>query len=246
MRPSLVGTLGTAIENVLVGFVEFLPTLLGAALLVVLGTYLGRKLEPVVRTVGRRVELDEKVRETPFEALFPDGRDAVSSAFAVLVKYYVVAIGIVIAVEWVLMRTTNVTSWYTANFFQELLGYVPPILIGTLVLFVGFYLANWATEEVRDSAAAARFGASPLFAGATRAFLYFVVLVIGLDTMGVDVTIMHTFARAFAYGAGLALALAVGIAFGWGGKDFVAENIDDWFAASKPEADDSAAVPGDD
>ena len=246
MQPSLVGGLGTAVENTLVGFVEFLPTLLGAALLVVLGTFLGRKLEPIVANAGRRVELDEKVRETPFEALFPDGRDAVSSAFAVLVKYYVVAIGAFVALEWTLIRTAGVTTRSTTDVFRELFGYVPPILIGVLVLFVGFYLANWATEEVRDSAVAAQFGMSPLFAGATKAVLYFVVLVIGLDTMGVDVTILHTFARAFAYGAGLALALAVGIAFGWGGKDFVAENIDDWFATSKPAGDESTAVTGDD
>jgi hypothetical protein len=30
---------------------------------------------------------------------------------------------------------------------------------------------------------------------------------------------------------GLALAIGVGLAFGLGGQDFVAENIDDWAAA---------------
>ncbi|WP_165160465.1 mechanosensitive ion channel family protein [Natronolimnobius sp. AArcel1] len=245
MHPLLVEGLRTAVTDNIVGLIEFLPTLIGVAVLVYLGLLFGEKLKPVVTDAGRRVELDDKVRQTPFEALFPDDEDGVSRAFGILVKYYVAAIALFVAIEWFLTRTAA-TNWYMTDYFQELLGYVPPIIIGTVVLFVGFYVANWATAEVRDSVLADRFDISPLMAGTTKAFLYFVVLVIGLDTMGVDVTILHTFAQAFAYAVGLALALAVGIAFGWGGKDYVAENIDSWFQPSENAADDTTATVSDD
>ncbi|OVE85286.1 mechanosensitive ion channel family protein [Natronolimnobius baerhuensis] len=245
MQPLLIDGIRMAVTDNIVGFVEFLPTLIGAAVLVYIGLYLGRKLEPMVTDAGRRVELDEKVRETPFDALFPDGDDGVSRVFGVLIKFYVAAIALVVAIEWLLIQIAT-TNWYLTDYLQELLGYVPPFVIGGAVLFVGFYVANWATDEVRDSVLADRFDISPLAAGTTKAFLYFVVLVIGLDTMGVDVTILHTFAQAFAYAAGLALALAVGIAFGWGGKDYVAENIDSWFQPSENAADDATATVSDD
>lgn len=217
------------------------------ALLVVYAAILvGRRLEPWVTSLGRQVKLDETVRETPFAAVFPDGPDGVSRTCGVLVKYYVAAVAVIAVVEWLAFRTGATTSWFFSNWAQDLFGYVPPLVLGILALFVGFSVANWATEQVRESTVAAQLGASALLAGITKALLYFVVLVIGLQTMGIDVAILHTFAQAFAFSVGLAVALAAGIAFGWGGKDYVAENIDDWVDQSRAVTSESATVTGDD
>ncbi|ELZ04041.1 hypothetical protein C481_04706 [Natrialba asiatica DSM 12278] len=64
--------------------------------------------------------------------------------------------------------------------------------------------------------------------------------------MGLTVAILYAFGRAFAFAAGLAIALAIGIAFGWGGKEYVAANADDWFAQSPESRADPAAVSDDD
>lgn len=53
-------------------------------------------------------------------------------------------------------------------------------------------------------------------------------LVFGLDTMGIDVSILYVFGRAIAWGLAAALALGVGIAVGWGAHNYVANNIDRW------------------
>jgi len=246
MQPLIANTIRTTLEGHVVDFVDLFPTLIAAAIIVYVGVVAGRKLQPVISDLGRRVELDETVRETPFGAFFPSGSGAVSRSFGVLLNYYVVAVAVFAAVEWVAMRTGTTTSWFVSTWAHDILSYVPPILLGIIVLFVGFFLANWATEQVSQSPVADRLESTLLLAGATKAFLYFVVLVIGLDTMGVDVTILHTFAQAFAYAVGLAVALAVGIAFGWGGKDYVAENIDGWLDRSRTVASDSAAITGDD
>ncbi len=235
-----------SIHDLFIGFVDFLPTLVGVGLLAWLGLFLGRKIGPMVRNAGGRVGLDEIVRETPFGALFPSGSDGVSKTFGALTRYFVVLLGIVLALEWFAQRTSGSTTWQAIGWVEEFVVFVPPIVIGLIVLFVGFFLANWATEQVRDSPAADRVGDPAVLAGGTKAFLYFVVLVVGLDTMGVDVTILHTFTQAFAFAAGIAVALAVGIAFGWGGKDFVAENIDDWFDRSSDVARETTAPSDDD
>ncbi|SFB80617.1 hypothetical protein SAMN05444422_102115 [Halobiforma haloterrestris] len=235
-----------SIESNLVGFVDLVPTLFGAVLVVSFGVFLGRKLQPKVADAGRRVEIDETVRATPFEALFPDGSDGVSRTFAVFLKYYVALVGVFAAIEWVAARTAMSSTWLVSTWGQDLLAYVPPIVIGIVVLFVGFYLANWGTEQVRHSPATEQLGFAPVLAGATKTILYFLVLVIGLETMPIDAGILHTFGQAFAYAIGLAAALAIGIAVGWGGKDYVAENIDDWFAQTRDAAGETKAVTGDD
>jgi uncharacterized membrane protein len=66
------------------------------------------------------------------------------------------------------------------------------------------------------------------FAAGTRMFLYFTAIVIGLDTMGVNVGILFVFAEAVAWGLAAAIAIGFGIAVGWGGHTYVQENIDRW------------------
>ena len=76
-----------------------------------------------------------------------------------------------------------------------------------------------------------------------QVFLYFIVIVVGLDTIQIDVEILHIFASAVAGGLGLALAIGLGIALGLGGRDYVAENIDDWAGKASTEMDFSETYP---
>lgn len=64
--------------------------------------------------------------------------------------------------------------------------------------------------------------------------------------MGIDATVLHTVARAASYAVGFAVALAVGTALGWGGKDYVADNVDDWVERSTAVGSGSKPVTGDD
>ncbi len=242
----IISEIGASIGNTIGNLIGFITVLIGAVALVALGLVIGGKLQPVVLRASHRLGIDETIRETPFAALFPDSEDGVSRSLAVLTKYYIAAVAFVLALEWVAVRSFVGSSTFLSHWAQDVFGYVPPIIIGLIVLFVGFVVANWMTEQVRQSSVANQFGSPPVLASATKAFGYFVVLVIGLDTMGVDVTILYTFAQAIAYAVGLAVALAVGIAFGWGGKDYVAENIDDWVEQSKSITGDSSVAPSDD
>ncbi|WP_049928022.1 mechanosensitive ion channel family protein [Halopiger goleimassiliensis] len=242
--PSFSDRIAAVIENSLLTAIDLIPTVIGMVLIAYAGLFLGRKLQPTITNAGRQIGLDEKVRETPFAAVFPDGEDGVSRTFAGLFKAYLVVVAFLVAVEWFMYSAAGTSLVYVTNIGQDLLSYVPGLVLGLFVLFIGFFVANWAAEQVRESDVANQF--TPALSGATKAILYFVVIVIGLDTIdGINAGVLHTFAEAFAYAAGLAAAIAIGVAFGWGGKDYVAENIDDWFEDTSDVAKDAAA-PGDD
>lgn len=86
------------------------------------------------------------------------------------------------------------------------------------IIIVGFVVADFVADAIRRTRAPTEAGAvTRWFAQGTRLFLYFIVLTIDLDTMGIDVGILFVSARAVAWG--LAIALGAGIALGWGGKD---------------------------
>ena len=58
-----------------------------------------------------------------------------------------------------------------------------------------------------------------------------------------DVEILYIFASAVAGGLGLALAIGLSIALGLGGRDYVAENIDDWANQASTEMESSETRP---
>ncbi len=79
-----------------------------------------------------------------------------------------------------------------------------------------------------------------IFADGVRFFLYFVVVTIGLDTIGIDTELLYILAEAAAYGLGAALAIGLGIAIGLGGKEYVSDNVSRWMGSAKQGAKSSA------
>lgn len=126
-------------------------------------------------------------------------------------------------------------------------SYLPAFIAGTLIIMVGFVLSDFLADVIARTETVTDTGYTDAFADGVRAFLYFIAIVIGLSTIGVDVQILYTFATAAAWGIAAGIALAIGIGFGWGSKDYVAENIDSWVGSS--EGGTSAyttSQPGDD
>ncbi|WP_233255094.1 hypothetical protein [Halopenitus persicus] len=112
---------------------------------------------------------------------------------------------------------------------------LPAFIAGVLIIIVGFVLADFLSDVVAHTESLTDTTYTETFADGLRVFLYFVVTVIGLGTMGVDVRILNTFAQAAAWGVVAGIALAIGIAFGLGGRDYVAANIGDWLPGHSPD-----------
>lgn len=216
-----VDRLRNSAESAVVDATSILTELVVAFLVLLVGYWIAGKARAVVLRLGRRVKLDAKVAQTPLAPLFGDEEGAATAAFATIVKYYVILIAAFAALDYI--GFTQAAVW-----LEEAVTYVPIFLGGLVILIVGFYVSDYAARAARNSETAQSTGLPHVFGDVTRGVLYFVVVVIGLDTIGVAVGILYTVGEAFALGAALAVALAVGIGFGWGAKDYVAENVADW------------------
>ncbi len=237
MNPLVAEAIGAELQEAIGALFGFLPDLIVAIAVLAIGYVVGGRLQGVVRRTGQRARLDEKVQGTALGPLFPDRAGAVSEAFGAIVKYYVFLLALVVAAEH--LGIGLLTQWLTGA-----VSYLPSLIAGVVILVVGLFIADYVADVVRRSTAAREAGFSATFAAATKAVLYFVVVVIGLETMGVDVTILYTFAEAFALALALAFALAVGIAVGWGGKEYVAENLEGWLDSSREVASDGSEERG--
>ncbi|WP_101298357.1 mechanosensitive ion channel family protein [Halegenticoccus soli] len=217
------------LQNTVSNVVAFLPRLLGALVILLIGWIIGRVLGGVVRSLVDRSEIDRRLQSTPIGRVLGGTEQAVSGAFGKLTAYYIYLLAILAA-------TNALAIPVLSQWVQRAVAYAPAFIAGVVVILLGFVLADFVADVVRRTDAVTGSRMTDIFADGIRFFLYFTVLVIGLDTMGVDVQILYLFARALAFGLAIGLALAVGIAFGLGGRDYVSQNVDRWAGRAQSAA----------
>jgi len=232
------------LEETITGIVAFLPRLIGALVVLLIGWVVGVVAAGVVRRLTDAVQLDRFVLDTPLGRVMGGTQDAVSRTFGTIAKWFVYALAILAAAN--VLAIPLLSQW-----IQTAVSYLPAFIAGLLVIVLGFVVADFIGDMIMNTQAATQTNYTRWFATGTRIFLYFTAIVIGLDTMGIDVSILYVVARAAAWGIAGALALGAGIAIGWGGHQYVAENIDRWMgrasaATPSPDGGTSTETAGDD
>jgi small-conductance mechanosensitive channel len=240
LRPEVVAQLGgleDSIEDAIGTAITYLPRVVGAFLVLLVGWIVGRILGGIFERLVDRVELDRMVLDTPLGNILGGTEGAVSHSFGTLTRWFVYALAILAAAD--VLAIAILSEWITTA-----VSYLPAFVAGLLVIVVGFVLADFIGDAIKRTQAATETRYTSWFATGVQMFLYFVAITIGLDTMGIDVGILFVFARALAWGIAVAVALGAGIAFGLGGKDYVEENIGQWANQGKSEVSTSRADGG--
>ena len=241
---------GTFVDQLLTDIVAVAPRVAGALVILLIGWVVGRVLGGVVTRVVDRVQIDRQVLKTPLGGALGGTERAVSKSMGKVGAYFVYALAILAAADTLAIDLLSV--W-----IADAVSYLPAFVAGALIIVLGFVLADFLGDVVANTESMTQTGYTELFANGLRLFLYFVVTVIGLGTMGVDVEILNTFATALAGGLAVGVALAIGIAFGMGSREYVAENIDSWLSrgadvdiepqtVERERGEDVDVSPGDD
>ncbi len=220
-----VGGLPGWLQDPVAGFIALLPRLVGAIIILLIGWVIGRAVAAVVRRIADRIELDRMVLDTPLGRMMGGTESAVSGAFGKLAAWFIYALAILAAAN--VLAIATLSEWVATA-----VSYLPALIAGLLVIVLGFVVADFVGDAIMRTRAATHTAYTSWFATGTRMFLYFTAIVIGLDTMGIDVGILYVFARALAWGLAAAIAIGVGVAFGWGGREYVAEHIDNWMSSA--------------
>jgi Na+/H+ antiporter NhaA len=177
--------------------------------------------------VASRANVDKRAANTPLAALF-EGRPRFGVVIGQLVKGYVVLVSLLLAASYA--GLAELTTW-----LNQLIGYVPQLLGGLLLIVAGIIVSDYAVTVVKRSTSGKT---AALLPGILKGVLYFVVVVMGLDTAGIDVTIVYMLGESLSLAIGIGLALAIGLSLGLGSKEYVAEHVDEWSSETRPTSGD--------
>lgn len=217
------------LEETVASIVAFIPRLVGALLILLVGWVIGRVVAGLVGRLADSVGFDQAVLGTPIGEMMGGSESAVSNGFGTLAAWFIYALAILAAANALAIETLS--EWIATA-----VSYLPSFIAGLLVIVFGFIVADFLGDSIKRTQAATKTSYTGVFAGGTKVFLYFMTIVVGLDTMGVDVQILYVFARALAWGIAAAIAIGAGLAFGLGGRGYVDENIDRWMGTARQAA----------
>jgi len=198
-------------QNLWVGVLEFVPNLVIALIILVLGWLVGVLFGRAIMQVFKSLKVDEALRRAGFESFVRRGGIELDSGAFIggLVKWFVIVIFLVAALDVLGLSQVN-------SFLQNVvLGYLPSVLAAALVLLVAGVIGDVTGRVVVTAAKTAGID-SAHFAGAVAKWAIWVFgILVALSHLG----IAAAFSQTLFTGVVIAVSLALGLSFGLGGQD---------------------------
>lgn len=200
----------SSLQNIWTGFIGFLPILIGALVVLIIGWIVAIALGKLAMQIVRAFRVDQLIEKIGFKKGFEKVGYKVDVAhwFGELVKWFLIIVFVMAAAD--ILGLVQVS-----DFLSEVLYYVPNIIVAIVILLAGAIVAGFLSRLVSGSVKVAGFGKADFLAAVTRwAIMTFAVLA-ALDQLGVARSIINTLITGFV----AMIAIAGGLAFGLGGRD---------------------------
>lgn len=209
--------LNQSLQSLFWGLVQFLPNLLVAIIIFIIGWLIGAGLGRLAAQVIAAIKVDQALRAAGVEKVVERaGFTLNSGAFlGFLVKWFFIIVFLVASLD--VLGLTDVTAFLQG----VVLTYIPQVIVAVLILLVAAVLAEAADRVVSGAARAAGLKAAGLLGTLSRWSIWVFAILAALDRLGISPLVQTLFT-----GVVVALALAFGLAFGLGGQAAAARYIE--------------------
>ncbi|MBI4991835.1 MAG: hypothetical protein HZB99_01315 [Candidatus Harrisonbacteria bacterium] len=203
----------SSLQSLWLEVLSWLPNLIGAAVVFVVGLVVAAGLGSLVEKVVAALKLDNLLRRLGLEEYTKRaGMELNSGHFLGQVVYWFLALAFLLA-------ASDILGFFAlSNFLRDVLLYLPNVAIAVLIMAAAAVVANLVRHLAQASVMSAKLHAAK-FLGAVA---WWSVMVFGglaaLSQLGIAVAIINTVIT----GLIAMMALAGGLAFGLGGKDYAA------------------------
>ena len=215
-----------SLTNALNTFLEAIPQVIGALLIVIIGWIISSILARVVREILERVGAD-RMFATHGGQVYGSRSSQFQPSVVVseIVKWIVRFIFLVAAANVLGMPQIS-------QLFNQVLLWIPNLLVAAVILLVAPLLARFVRGSIEVGAGQMGFSnASLLGRIAEIAIIAFAVLV-AINQLGIAADLINI----LFIGIVAALSLAFGLAFGLGGRDVAARLTEQWYAGASSAA----------
>ena len=201
-------------------FLGFLPQLIGAILVLVIGWIVAGLLARLIEGVLKRIGF-ERAAESTGIARFVQRAGAdwtVSKVVAEIVKWFIRLVALQAAASILGMDQISAI-------INSILLWLPNLVVALAIIVVGALIARFVAGVVRGATSEMGFGNPDLIAGIAQYAIIVFAVIAAIDQLGIAETVVNTLFT----GMVAALALALGLAFGLGGQQTASQITQSWY-----------------
>ena len=210
--------LALSFQNLWVGVVGFVPNLVIAIIILILGWLVGALFGRAIWQVFKSLKVDDALRRAGFDSfLRRGGIDLDSGAFVGgLVKWFVIVMFLIAALDVLGLSQVNL-------FLQEVvLGYLPQVLAAALVLLAAGVIGDVTGRVVVTGARTAGIDSAHFVGVVAKWAIWIFAILVALSQLGIAVA----FSQTLFTGIVIAVSLALGLSFGLGGQETASRFIE--------------------
>jgi len=215
-----------ALSNILTGMLSFLPQLLAALLLFLLGLILAKWAKKLIVKLLNAVKLSKLVETTGFEKFLQKAevKTKIEVILGELVRWLIILVFFV--------ATVNVLGLTTVSLvLNTILAYIPQVISAVLILTGGVLLAGVVESVIKGALVQIDIKTARLLAKVASYLVVIFTILTSINELG----IAQSFVNAIFIGVIATLALGLGLAIGLGAKDLIGQILDEWYQQFKKE-----------
>jgi hypothetical protein len=211
LRASLAGALNT--------FLSAIPRIIGFAVVLIVGWIVSSLLSRGVEALLHAVRFNDLARRSGFADFVQKTgvKDDSAGVIAGIVKWFVRLITLVVAFDTLGLPAVS-------GVLQQLLLWLPNLVVALVVLVIGGLAANALSQLVRGATAEAGFTNPDVLAAVAKVSVWGFTIVVAVNQLGIATTLINT----LLVGIVGAFSIAFGLAFGLGGRDRAAKLLETW------------------
>jgi len=197
--------------------IGFIPELVAAVVILIVGWAVGILMDRLFDRVLRSVGLQDLFDRIRLEELIKKSGVSLDTTALIgrLVKWVVLLIAFLAAADVLGLNQV-------ADFFNQILAYVPNVAVAAAILVIASILAGFLAEVVKGSLRAGRLGYANFLGEVVRWAIWIFAVLVALYQLGVAAPLIATIFT----GLVAMMAIAGGLAFGLGGQDQAREVLE--------------------
>ena len=207
-----------ALQSLWQSFLIFIPILLGAIIVFMIGWFISIGLGKLVSEVLKKLKFNQLFEKEEWKKVFKKAEIKIDASgfIGAIVKWVLIIVFLLIAVEILGLP-------HFAEFLRSVLAYLPNVIVATLIFVVTVILADIVEKLVRAGVEGIKVGYGQIASAIVKWSIWIFALLAILYQLGIARPFMEILFSGFV----AMLVISLGLAFGLGGKDFAAEILQD-------------------
>ena len=197
-----------AVADFITMIILYIPLIISALVVLIIGLLIVDFISDLVKTILVATGVDEKVEKTSIGTSIKAGGASVSGIIAGLVRIFGYLIFLTAVAD--ILQLTMITQ-----LLIDITQYLPRLLTGVLILLIGILSIDIVMDYLAGTVKGMNVEGAEVILPLLRGFLLIIVILVSLDTMLIDTSILYLFFGPLAWG------IAVVVAFKYGVKDAI-------------------------